>query len=61
MFLLIGSLGLPVGTQMERDAKAFTAAHPLSQTGFIIMMLIFCGVIIVGTYLGRTPTNGASK
>jgi hypothetical protein len=61
MFAFIGSLGQPVGTQMQRDAKAFVTAHPLSQTGFVIVMLLFLSIFIVAAFVGRTPTRGASK
>ena len=60
--LLIGSLGQPVGTQMAKDAKAFTDAHPLSPEGFFSLMFLFLSIIIIAIFVGRTPPNSeASK
>ena len=49
-FLLIGSLGLPVGTQMEKDAQAFVQQHGMLE-GLLIMgamYICFC-LLLFGT------------
>ena len=55
MILLIGSLGLPTGTEWGKRVQEHAQQHPISSAEFTLMMLLLVAIYGVAAWLGRTP------